>query len=168
MKFHHHSGSLFSPLCEGRPVQMHLECGGVPVDFVRENFRIVVFRHQDFQLHGARFIFQAACLVCREQSYDLISPPYGNLDRDDIRKFWHDVLPRKDSMNSRCFMGLTQLQGSRIEYSRCWSDLGTCVAAKPTADFRLASSTYNAVQAARSLCPLRPEADKKRTAILAA
>src|SRR5262249_55115915 len=42
MKFHHHSGSLFSPLCEGRPVPMHLECGVVSVHFVRENFRIVV------------------------------------------------------------------------------------------------------------------------------
>ena len=62
MKLHHHSGSLFFPLREGRPVQMHLECGGVPVHFVHENFRIVVFRQQDFELQGARFIFQA-CLV---------------------------------------------------------------------------------------------------------
>src|SRR5262245_58287526 len=46
-------------------------------------------------------------------------------------------------MNSRCFMGLTQLQGSRIEYSRCWSDLGTCVAAKPTADCRFPLGVIN-------------------------
>src|SRR5215510_10828356 len=44
MKLHHHSGSLFFPLREGRPVQMHFECGGVPVHFVRANFCIVVFR----------------------------------------------------------------------------------------------------------------------------
>src|SRR6516164_7411623 len=86
MKLHHHSGSLFFPLREGRPVQMHLECGGVPVHFVRENFRNVVFRQQDFELQGARFIFQA-CLVRHQRSYDLISPPWGNLDRDDIGKF---------------------------------------------------------------------------------
>src|SRR5262249_20100209 len=65
MKFHHHSGSLFSPLCEGRPVPMHLECGVVPVHFVRENFRIVVLGQQDFELQRARFIFQAARLVRR-------------------------------------------------------------------------------------------------------
>src|SRR5262249_52933166 len=65
MKFHHHSGSLFSPLREGRPVPMHLECGVVSVHFVRENFRIVVLGQQDFELQRARFIFQAACLVRR-------------------------------------------------------------------------------------------------------
>jgi hypothetical protein len=51
---------------------MHLERGGVPVHFVQEDFRIIVFRQQDFELQGARFIFQA-CLVRQERCYDLIS-----------------------------------------------------------------------------------------------
>ena len=29
---------------------MHLECGVVPVHFVRENFRVVVFGQQDYEL----------------------------------------------------------------------------------------------------------------------
>src|SRR5215831_7345756 len=33
-----------------------------PVHFVHANFRVVVFRQQDFELQGARFTFQA-CLV---------------------------------------------------------------------------------------------------------
>jgi len=37
---------------------MHVECGVVSVDFVQENFCIVV-RQQDFELQGSRFIFQA-------------------------------------------------------------------------------------------------------------
>ena len=49
---------------------MLLECGGVPVHFVHPDFRIAVFRQQDFKLQGARFIFQA-CLVGQQQSYDL-------------------------------------------------------------------------------------------------
>ena len=60
LKLHHHSGSLVFPLREGRPLQMHLECGGVPVHFVHAHFRIVVFRQQNFELQGARFIFQAS------------------------------------------------------------------------------------------------------------
>src|SRR5215470_6772416 len=74
---------------------MRLECGVVPVHFVGENFCIVVLRQQDFELQGALFIFQAACLVCRQQSYDLISPPWGNLDRDDVGKLLHGGFPRK-------------------------------------------------------------------------
>src|SRR5215469_15582196 len=73
---------------------MRLECGGVSVHFERENFRIVVFGQQYFELQGARFIFQA-CLVRCQQSYDPISPPWGNLNRDDVRKFWHDDFTRK-------------------------------------------------------------------------
>src|SRR5262245_11758805 len=45
-----------------RPLQMLLECCGVPVHFVHANFRIAVFRQQDFELQGTRFTFQA-CLV---------------------------------------------------------------------------------------------------------
>src|SRR6516165_9140896 len=59
MKLHHHSGSLFFPLREGRSVQMHLECGGVPVHFVRENFRIVVFR---LRITGAGAVSMALIL----------------------------------------------------------------------------------------------------------
>jgi hypothetical protein len=46
---------------------MHLECGIVPVHLVRENFRIVVLRPQDFELQGARFIFQATWLMSLQQ-----------------------------------------------------------------------------------------------------
>jgi hypothetical protein len=38
---------------------MHLKRSGVPVNFERENFRIVVLRQQHFELQGARFIFHA-------------------------------------------------------------------------------------------------------------
>src|SRR5215475_10066042 len=38
LKLHHDSGSLFFPLREGRPRQMLLECGGVPVHFVHATF----------------------------------------------------------------------------------------------------------------------------------
>src|SRR5262249_33445814 len=34
LKLHHHSGSVLFPLRKRRPVQVHLECGGVPVHFV--------------------------------------------------------------------------------------------------------------------------------------
>ena len=63
VNLHYHSGSLFSPSCEGRSVPMHVECGLVPVDFVQENFRIVVLWQQDFELQCARFVFQATCFV---------------------------------------------------------------------------------------------------------
>jgi len=39
---------------------MRVERGGVSVDFIRENFCIVVVRQQDFELQGdSTFIFQA-------------------------------------------------------------------------------------------------------------
>jgi len=45
-------------------MQMRLECSGVPVHFERENFRIVVFGEQHFELQGARFIFHACLVRC--------------------------------------------------------------------------------------------------------
>ena len=57
-----HSGSLFFPLGEGRPVEMHFKRSGVPVHFVQENFSIIVIRKQDLELQSARFIFEA-CFV---------------------------------------------------------------------------------------------------------
>src|SRR5215468_220167 len=94
IKLHHHSCSLCFPLREKRPVQVHLECGSVPVHFVHANFRIFVFRQQDFELQGTRLIFET-CLVRLQQSYDLISASWCSLDRDDVRKSCHDGLPRK-------------------------------------------------------------------------
>src|SRR5262249_49729685 len=60
MKLHHHSGSLFFPLREGRPVQMHLECGGVPVHFVRESLPIEA-RH--IEIDGKAYPYYDACFV---------------------------------------------------------------------------------------------------------
>ena len=42
---------------------MHVECGVVSVDFVQDNFCIVVVRQQDFELQGSGFIFQATGFV---------------------------------------------------------------------------------------------------------
>ena len=42
---------------------MHFECGGVSVDFVRENFCIVVVSQQDFEMQRSRFVFQATGFV---------------------------------------------------------------------------------------------------------
>ena len=38
---------------------MHLKRGVVSIDFVEENFCIVVVRKQDFELQGSKFILQA-------------------------------------------------------------------------------------------------------------
>jgi hypothetical protein len=59
INLHYHSGSLFSPPCEGQSVPMHVECGVVSIDFVQENFCIVIVRRRDFELQGSKFIFQA-------------------------------------------------------------------------------------------------------------
>src|SRR5215472_14231602 len=67
VKLHYHSGCLFSPLCDGRSLPMHVECGFVPVDFVREKFRIVVLGEQDFELQGVGLIFQATRFVRCQQ-----------------------------------------------------------------------------------------------------
>jgi hypothetical protein len=42
---------------------MHVECRVVTVDFVKENFCIVVVRQQNFELQGSGLIFQATGFV---------------------------------------------------------------------------------------------------------
>src|SRR5262249_18076968 len=73
---------------------MRLERSGVPVHFERENFCVVALQQQHFELQGTRLIFHARLVRC-QRSYDLISMPWDHLDRDDIRKFWHDDFPGK-------------------------------------------------------------------------
>ena len=68
---------------------MHLECGVVSVDFVQEHFRVVVLWQQDFELQGARFIFQATCSVRLQQRQELIPLSWGDFNRGDDRKFCH-------------------------------------------------------------------------------
>jgi hypothetical protein len=70
---------------------VHLECGGVSVDFVQEHFRVVVLRQQDFELQSARFVFQATRFVRHRQRQELISLPRDDFDCADSRKFWHDA-----------------------------------------------------------------------------
>jgi hypothetical protein len=45
---------------------MHVERGVVSVDFVQENFCIVVVRQQDFELQGPGLVFQATGPVRRQ------------------------------------------------------------------------------------------------------
>ena len=42
---------------------MHVECGVVSIDFVQENFCIVIVRQRDFEPQGSKFIFQASGFV---------------------------------------------------------------------------------------------------------
>jgi hypothetical protein len=66
---------------------MHVECGVVSIDFVQENFCIVIVRQQDFELQGSRLIFQAAGFVRHQQREELIPPPWRHFNCSDGRKF---------------------------------------------------------------------------------
>jgi hypothetical protein len=86
MKLHHNSGNLFLQLRKGRPVQMHLECGGVSVHFVRENFRIVVFSAAGLRIAGCPVHLSGApCVPVAKLRFYLAAQ--RNLDCDDVRKF---------------------------------------------------------------------------------
>jgi hypothetical protein len=69
---------------------MLLERCIVAIDFIDEQFCIILARHQDFKLKGAGLILQAAGAMRLEQWQEPIPLSFHNLDCRNQRKFGHD------------------------------------------------------------------------------